>query len=206
MQQQIDSLAQNMAELQTQHDKDQLLIQKLQNDKDVLLHKVNILQHNMTEVNTKQENDTLTMDNLQHDRDVLREEVSSLKGNNSVLKLLYEDNLQQLLAIKASHVNLQRELKAMSLSVVDGHTEIARINNTFLSQVEHVNKSIRNKISQLVDMDQVLTGNLSAVETYIERGKFTYIFKRKDNLYYYMISIHCQVESRWRTDQIARGR
>ena len=167
--QKMDLLERNVTALKFQHDKDQLVIQNLQNDKDILAQEVNIIRQNMVDMKIQHDKDQLTMDNLVHDRDILLEKVNNLESNNSMLKLLYEENLQQLLTLNASHDNLQKEMRQLSLAVVDEHTEVARI--------QTLNNDTWTKISQRMDkMNVVLGGNISMVENklekYIETGMY----------------------------------
>ena len=117
------------------------------------------LSKNVTKLINQHEQDRHMIQQLQGDRDALREEVTILKHNNSVLQLLYEDDLQQLNILKSAQNNIQQELrqelKHMSLGMVDNMAEIAEVNGslsrlsfTMQQDIASINNSLSAPLQQ----------------------------------------------------------
>ena len=159
------------------------------------------LSRNMTKLTNQHEQDQHIIQKLQGDRDALREEVTILKHNNSVLKLLYEDDLQQLDALKSAQSNLQQELKQMSLALVDNMAEIAQVNGSIsneLSQLSFSMQQDRNDVAsinktlsallqkEVISLRQQFSSNITSVQSklaqYIESGEQSYFVEIKIEL------------------------
>ena len=128
------------------------------------------LSKNVTMLKNQHEQDQHMMQKLEDDRDALREESTIPKHNNSVLKLLYEDDLQQLNGLKSAQNNLQQELKQMSLAMVDNTAEIAQVNGSVSqlsvsvqqdrSDIASINKSLSASRIDIVSINKSLLASL----------------------------------------------
>ena len=138
--------------------------------RNTLQHQLDNLSKNMTNLINQHEQDQYVIQQLQCDRDALREEVTILKHNNSELKLLYEDDLQQLNVLKSAQNNLQQEVKQISLAMVNNTVEIAHVNGNVSqlsfsmqqdrSDIASINKSLSASQSNIVSINKSLSASL----------------------------------------------
>ena len=148
----------------------------------------------MSMLKNQHEQDQHAIQKLEQDRDALREEVTILNHNNSVLKFMCEDDLQQLNVLKSAQNNLQHALKQMSLAMVDNIAEIAQVNGSILNElsqlsfsmqqdrndVASINKSLSASLQrEVTHLRQQFSSNITSVQSkltqYIESGEYFYM-------------------------------
>ena len=127
--------------------------------------------------------ETAFRNTLQQQLNVLLKEVTLLKQNNSVLKLLYEDDLQQLEFLKSAMHNLQQELTQMTLAMLDNTAKIDQVNGSLSqlsfsmqkdrSHIESINKSLSASLQQdrsdIISINNSLSASLQQEVTYLRQ-------------------------------------
>ena len=116
-------------------------------------HQMNELSKNMTEMKNQQDQQQLLLQKIHDDGNSLR---NMIQQNNSALRILYEDNLQQLNAMKSAQNNLYQELKQMSLAVVEGRNETTGINQSIMVQIQQMHTMFENRSNEIdLSMEEI---------------------------------------------------
>ena len=120
------------------------------------------LTQTVVKLKNQHELDQQTMQKLEQDRDTLREDIKALQYNNSVLKLICEDDLQQLNILKSEQNNLQQELKQMALTMMDNSVVMAQANGNISNELSLISLSMQHEISQV-------NGSVSRLSSFMQQ-------------------------------------
>ena len=117
--------------------------------RNILQQQMDNLTQTVTKLNKQHEQDQHTVQKLEQDKDALREDIKALQYNNSVLKLMREDDLQQLNILKSEQNNLQQELKQMALTMMGNSVVMAQANGNISNELSLISLSMQHEISQV---------------------------------------------------------